>query len=552
MKFRLTAGCALALSATPLLAAEPDVASIDRVRADVEFLANDLLEGREAGTRGHEIAALYVASRFKALGLEPAGDEGTYFQQVTLRAATLVPEQSSVVLTRGGKARTLPANLLRPRPSLSATDVTMEGELVFAGYGLDAPSLGIDDYEGLDVKGKIVVVLEGAPPGLPADIKSHLDKSRSDMAAAHGAIGYIAVSTSAADRARRFYEMGETYPSSSWISPDGSTGALADGLKLRVSISPEGAETLFEGSDVSLDKLYDLARGDAAQLPRFALPGTLKAHAVSTWDDFTSPNVVARLPGTDPALADEHVAIVAHLDHLGTSEGDHGHGGYGRLGDKETKDKVYNGALDNAAGVAGMLEAARMFVEGEGPQQRSMLFMAVTAEEKGLLGAGYFADNPTVPVEDIIGVISSDMPVPLYDFGDIVAFGTEHNTLSETIAAAAGTLGVSLSPDPMPEQSIFTRSDHYQFARKGIPATLLFTGYGNGGQEIWADFFSRCYHKQCDDLSLPIKWDMLARFATINYRIANMLADANGRPLWYADSPMSEMLAPGAARAKRP
>ena len=246
------------------------------------------------------------------------------------------------------------------------------------------------------------------------------------------------------------------------------------------------------------------------------------------------------LPGSDPKLKSEYVAMMGHLDHLGLKKDA-----------KPGEDNVYNGALDNASGVATLIEAARGFVESGKPPRRSVLFVVHTGEEMGLLGADYFASHPTVPIGQIVGGVDLDMPVPLYQFTDVVAFGGDHSTIGAAVAEAGKAMNISVSPDPMPEQAIFTRSDHYRFVERGVPAILLFTGYGNGGKEKFDDFFKNHYHSLSDDTKLPILWDAAARYAEFNYRIARQLADADARPMWYQGNYFGNLFAPGTARASR-
>jgi Zn-dependent M28 family amino/carboxypeptidase len=250
--------------------------------------------------------------------------------------------------------------------------------------------------------------------------------------------------------------------------------------------------------------------------------------------------VIARLPGTDPVRAAENVVLMAHLDHLGV-----------KPDAKAGEDRIYNGALDNAAGVATMLEAAREFVASGRRPARSILFIANTGEEKGLLGADYLAVHPPVPAPSIVSVVDLDMPLPLYDFTDVIAFGADHSTLARTVAQAGKAMGISVSPDPMPQESIFVRSDHYSFVRRGVPAILLMTGYANGGEPVWKHFMANIYHSPADDLSQPIQWRSLARYGMLNTAIARALADDPERPRWYAGDYFGDRVAPGQPRATR-
>jgi Zn-dependent M28 family amino/carboxypeptidase len=272
----------------------------------------------------------------------------------------------------------------------------------------------------------------------------------------------------------------------------------------------------------------------------FALRSRLSVKAESKWEDFSSPQIVGMIPGSDPRLASEYVFLMGHLDHLGLKDNP-----------APREDAIYNGALDNAAGIATMIEAARHFVEAGNKPRRSVLFMANTGEERGLLGASYYIAHPTVPVKQIVAAVDLDMPLLLYDFTDIVAFGADHSTVARTVAQAARGMGISVASDPMPEQTIFVRSDHYQFVRGGVPAILLFTGYANGGKAKWEDFFAKTYHKPNDDMSQPINWNAGARYAKLNYEISRILADADQRPLWYRGDYFGERFAPGQPRAAR-
>jgi Zn-dependent M28 family amino/carboxypeptidase len=261
----------------------------------------------------------------------------------------------------------------------------------------------------------------------------------------------------------------------------------------------------------------------------------------SSWTDITGREVIAILPGSDPKLASEYVVLMGHLDHLGV-----------KANAKAGEDRIFNGALDNAAGIATMLEAARAFVQAGYRPRRSIMFIANTAEEKGLLGSDYFAHNSTVPIGNIAAVVDLDMPLLLYDFTDVVAFGAEHSTVADAVARAAREMNVALSPDPMPEQHIFVRSDHYSFVKQGVPAVLLMTGFANGGEAQWSAFLNGAYHNVNDDMKQPIHWQQGARYARLNYLISRELADTDERPRWYRDDFFGDVYAPQAPKARRP
>ena len=532
MFHRRLAGLALLLSAAGAAAATPwagQDAAANRVHATVQFLADDLLEGRGTGTRGHEIAAAYVASQFEALGLKPGGENGGWYQWVPFRRATNVPGAARASL---GKSALGP-NDITVRPSLTEKVRDVTAPLVFVGYGLGDARLGTDDYAGLDTRGAIVVAFSGTPDGLPSDVAAHLSQFKDEIALAHGAVGMIEIGRSdvAGLRERPF---GSDRPLTGWVDSAGQSGG---GSALRLSAS----ERLFAAAPKRLAAVRAEASRKGARPHGFALRQTLSIHAESAWEDFRSPEVIGVLPGADPLLKSENVLLMGHLDHLGIKKN-------ARPGE----DSIYNGALDNAAGVSTMLEAAREFVDSGRRPRRSVMFIANTGEELGLLGAGYFAAHPTVPLANIAGSVDLDMPVPLYPFTDVVAFGGEHSTLLDAIRAAGRDMGVGISPDPMPEQGVFTRSDHYQLVKKGIPAVLLFTGYANGGKEKWDDFFAHRYHQVGDDLTQPIDWAALARYARFNYLISRHLADADRRPVWYKGDYFGDLFQPGGPRAPRP
>ena len=522
---------ALLIGAAPPPAKVVDSPAAERIRAHVEFLASDLLEGRDTGSRGHEIAANYVASEFRQLGLVPGGTNGGWFVRVPFRKATLqgTPKLS---LTSGGRTTALEIGKdAAVRPSLIDQRLSLpETPLVFVGYGVSDRRLGIDDYAGLDLRGKIAVGLGGPVPGIPSEIASHLSSTQGEVAAAHGAVGFISIDdpTTAAQDVQRFSKR----PVTDWVGRPST-------IKARVAASAEVADRLFQSAPMPLRRVRALA---AARKPikGFNLASRLSITAQSDWQDFTSPEVIAVLPGSDPKLAAEHIVLTGHLDHLGL-----------KTSAKPGEDSIYNGALDNAAGVATLIEAAREFVQSGKRPRRSVMFVANTGEEIGLRGADYLSLHPTVPADSIVGLVDLDMPLLLYDFTDVVAFGSDHSTIAKAVAAAGKGMGISVSPDPLPEETLFVRSDHYPFVKRGVPAVFLMTGFANGGQRIWRRWLDDTYHSVKDDLSQPIRWQQGARFAELNYRIARTMADADQRPMWYAGDYFGETFAPAQPKAHR-
>ncbi|WOK37865.1 M28 family metallopeptidase [Sphingomonas sp. C3-2] len=538
---RLTSASALALAliattAQAEPAPQPQFAP-EAVRAHVDFLADDLLEGRNTGTRGYDIAAKYVATRYEALGLKPAAD-GKWYQQVPFAELTLT-KTPEATLTVGGKTFTHGKDVLIG-VGAGEEKLTLGAPVVFVGFGIDSPGQGFDDYAGLDVKGKIVVALSGFPKGTPSDLGAHLANSKAKMASDRGAIGMITVNTRERLKMRPWARSVESAfePSIAWTEADGTPHRAAPGLRATASVDTPAAQALFAGAPRSLDKILTEAERKNARIAGFALKPEVRVERTLTRRNFTSPNVVAMLPGSDPALANEYVLLMAHLDHVGIDESKEG-------------DKIHNGAMDNAAGIATMLEVARAMANAPIKPRRPILFAAVTAEEKGLLGSEYLAHNPLTRAGKVVSVVNLDMPVLLYDFNDVIAFGAERSTLGPIVQKAAAGAGVTLSPDPMPAEGLFTRSDHYRFVQQGIPSVFLMTGFGNGGEKAFKDFLATHYHRVSDQTDLPIDWNAAAKFTRINYEIATAIADADTAPRWYAKDFFGDTFAPGADKVEK-
>jgi len=532
---------ALALAAASVCAAavaqpaQPEFRP-ETFKAHVEFLADDLLEGRDTGTRGYDIAARYVATRFEALGLKP-GANGSWYQQVPFAIANLSGEAPRVTI--GGQTFTHGRQVLVAPTTIEASQ-NVAAPVVFVGYGLDSPANGFDDYRGLDVKGKIVAVLTGAPVGTQSEMGAHLNAEKARMAEKRGAIGMVSIPTRQ-DLERRSWarrvEMSKG-PSMSWIGADGQPFSRAPGIRVGATLDLPAAEALFAGSRRTLAAVLDEAARQSGKPRGFALKPRLGIQRQSEIKRITSPNVLAVLPGSDPKLAGEYILLMAHLDHDGVDPALQG-------------DKIYNGAMDNATGTATLLEVARAMAQSGTRPKRSILFAAVTAEEDGLLGSEYLARNPVVGSGKVVGVVNLDMPVLLYDFQDVIAFGSDHSTLGPIVSRAVAQANVKLSPDPLPQEGLFTRSDHYRFVQAGVPSVFLMTGFGGEGATRFRDFLSTHYHKPSDETDLPFDWNAAAKFARINYLIAREIADAAQAPRWYADSFFGKAVGGDRPRATR-
>ncbi|QSX74250.1 M20/M25/M40 family metallo-hydrolase [Lysobacter arenosi] len=494
-----------------------------RIEADVRFLADDLLEGREAGTRGYDLASLYVAQRMRATGLAPAGDEGSYFQRVPMLRGVIQAEGNELVINRDGRSRALVfREQFLPNVNYNQADAHVEAQAVFVGQGVHAPELDQDDFAGVDVKGKVAVLFNGAPARFDNDRRAFYSSSRTkaEELVRRGAVGVIVVQSDEDEKKRPWARA-----ASNWNRPGmrlrGSDGMGIDTwpqLKVAASVSAASADALLSANGRTAKGLFQELRD--GKLRAFDLPGKVKLAARTQITPVDSRNVVARIDGTDAAKKSEYVVFSAHLDHVG-------------IGAPVNGDAIYNGALDNALGIAVMLEAANRLVHSPEPTQRSLLFVAVTAEEKGLLGAEWFARNPTVPRESLVANVNMDMPMLLAPTADVVPIGIEHSSLQALVQQAAKEVGVDLSPDPSPEEVVFVRSDQYAFIRAGVPAVYLDGGYkGEGAQKIQEEFLRQRYHQPGDDINQPIQYGDAARLARLNARIGSLIADAPQRPAW--------------------
>jgi Zn-dependent M28 family amino/carboxypeptidase len=515
----------LFLARAPVGATAPELSG-HRVRAHVEFLGDDLLEGREAGTRGFDIAARYGATQLKLAGFSPAADDGTYFQTVPLRRTTLTA--SSLSAGPSGSALTplrVPDQAMVMVNSRQA-QVDLTAPLAYVGYGVTAPTLKHDDYAGLDVTGRVAVVLFNAPEAFPTELRAHFGSSQQKlrMAADHGAVGVIIV-IGPQDESRFPWERMKQYlraPQYSTVQPDGQAAMAEPRISALAYVNRDGFTRLLQGAPFTADEAFAAAQGGRSLSA--ALPSVVRISATSAHEDTSSENVAGRLEGSDPALSGSSVLLTAHLDHLGVDP---------TRGD----DKIFNGVYDNATGCATVLEVAHAFGTAATRPRRSVIVVLFTGEEKGLLGSDYMARNPLKAAGRVVADINLDMAVFMTAARDVVAFGREDSTLAPVIERAAAAEGFTLSPDPMPEQNIFVRSDQYSFVKRGIPSTYLFPGFTAtdprvNGREVFESYLHGHYHQPSDDLSLPFDEAAAGRFASLNYRIAREVADDPVAPSW--------------------
>jgi Peptidase family M28 len=499
----------------------------EALRADMLFLADDLLEGRGTGTRGHEIAAKFMASEFEAMGLEPAGDNGNYFQSVPLRSIRPDEERTTLSILRDGKEQAL----IFRQDFISVgdpgrEDISVEAPVLYVGFGVTAPEQGYDDYAGVEAKGKIVAYLSGAPPRFEPAMRAHYSSgaAKAANATAHGAVGRILLDSPALEQLYPFKDRVSdlAFPDMRWLDAHGQPNDYFPALRSTAIPNMEVTARLFEGSGKSPEEIYTAAKNGSPS--SIALPVIAKIKTVSKFEEFRSPNVVARLQGSDPKLRGEYVVYTAHLDHLG-------------IGEPVNGDKIYNGALDNASGSACLLEIARAYSQMNPRPRRSILFVAVTGEEEGLLGSDYFAHNPTVAKSGLVANINMDGAALLWPLEDVTALGGEHSTLDAAVHEAAARLKIDVSPDSHPEQVIFVRSDQYSFVKQGIPSVLLHSGIKSSNPKIDPDeirktWFATTYHKPQDDMSQAFDFRSGTRYARYSFLVGYLVAQHNEKPAW--------------------
>jgi hypothetical protein len=498
--------------------------------AHVCYLADDAMAGRYPGTEGHRKAVEYVSAEFERCGLKPAGTGG-YLQPVKFETRQVVPEKSSLSLVLDGEMQPLVLGedaTISPRSGASSVDAPM----AFVGYGIDIPEAHYSDTAGIDLTGKIAVYVNAPPPvEVSGNIRAHYSSGVERWAALRraGAIG-VAVIANLRNAGRQASPRGgpsvrpSAGPPAMAISLADPSLREAEGQAIAVSIFPSGAEKIFAASGHNFAEIESLARS-GAPLPHFPLGVSLRARVAIRNGELEAPNVIGVLPGSDKKLGREYVVLSAHLDHLGVGRGVNG-------------DDIYNGAMDDASGVASVLEIARLMQESHARPKRSILFLAVTGEEEGELGSRYFVRHPTVPAKNIVADINLDMFLPLYPLKVIEVQGLTESTLGDQIRAAAAASGVAVQTDREPDQNRFIRSDQYSFIRQGIPALAFKFGYefGSPEEKTRTAWVRTRYHLPSDDLNQPVDKAAAATFDRIILSLLERVADRRARPHWAPDS----------------
>src|SRR5271167_2129661 len=489
----------------------------------VKVLASDDMEGRETGSEGLRKAAAYIVEQLKNDGLQPAGSNG-FYQPVKLVSRQIDESGSSLALVRNGKDEPLVLGadaMFSTRVDL-APDV--DAPLVFVGYGIRVPEKDYDDFAGLDLKGKVAVIISGSPSEMPSALASHY-QSTSERAQAlreAGAVGMISIPNPASmDIPWSRMTLARERPSMALADPGLNE---SQGIKLVVVFNPADADKLFDGSPYKFQQLADLAK-QRKELPRFPLTASIKARATVIQKDVESANIVATLPGADPKLKDEYVVLSAHMDHLG-------------IGEPINGDRIYNGAMDNGSGSALVLDIANSLQHSQLKLKRSVLLVFLTAEEKGLLGSKYFAATPTVPKGSIVADINTDMFLPIFPLKVLTVYGLDESSLGGMVRQVGQQEGVQVQPDPEPLRNTFIRSDQYSFIRQGIPSLAMSVGFKPGSPEAAAHkkWLTERYHTPSDDVNQPVDLVAAGKFEDIVQELAVKVASDPQRPRWNKDS----------------
>ncbi|HEX4541836.1 MAG TPA: M28 family metallopeptidase [Candidatus Acidoferrum sp.] len=492
--------------------------------AHVKFLADDSLEGRNTGSEGLRKAEAYAVEQLQKAGLEPDGVNG-FYQPVRFTQFQVDESKSSLALVSNGESTPLSfADDAFIGTRSTRKSVNLTAPLVFIGYGLKIPEQNLDELAGLDLKGKIVVYLAGSPADIPTALSSHYQTAgeRWKSLQAAGAIGTITIPNPASmDIPWSRISLNRNQPSMDLADAEFNE---TPGLQLGVTFNPASAEKLFAGSAHTFAEIAALGK-DRKPLPHFLLAVSLKANAVVQSTNIESANIVAKLPGTDPALKNEFVVLSAHIDHLG-------------IGAPINGDRIYNGAMDNGSGSALVMDLAASLKAHPEKLQRSILFLLVTAEEKGLLGSKYFAAHPTVPLKSSIADVNVDMFLPIVPLKILTIQGIDESDLGPRAVAIAQSMGVKPIADPEPLRNRFIRSDQYSFIKKGIPAIKADVGFelGTPEQKIFKDWLTNRYHAPSDDVNQPVDLGAAALYEEFTRRLLLDAANTPARPQWKPNS----------------
>lgn len=498
----------------------------NNIQANMTFLADDLLQGRQPGTNGFALASKYIASEMQSIGLKSVENNGSYIQKVHLLKGIVNKLENQFIVKTGNREEVLISDIdYQLRPNLNHSISEIEAPLMFLGYGVSAPELGYDDYKNIDVKNKIVVVFNQAPSQFANNERAYFGRldTKTQIALEHGAIGIITIEKSdltvkSWNEIARRLEQGSV----KWLNRENKPNNAFEKIKISATVQSAFAEKLFAKANKKIQEVLNQIKSGTPQ--SFDLKTEAKIKVVTNIYPVESNNLIGIIPGTDPVLKNEYIVYASHFDHFGVSKPING-------------DSIYNGAHDNAAGVSILLEIARTYSKLNVKPKRSIVFAFVTGEEMGLLGSDYFVNNSALK-DKIIANISMDMPFIFHPVIDIVPYGAQHSSLNTIVQAAAKTLKIKVSPDPIPEEGVFMRSDHFSFVKKGIPALFIKSGFmttttDTVNREITDKAWrATIYHTPQDDMSQEFDFNAAVSHVKINFLIGLLTANAIEKPRW--------------------
>src|SRR5262245_8729440 len=490
----------------------------------VKVVADDSMEGRETGSLGLRKAEAYAVEQLKRAGLEPAGTDG-FYQSIRFVQRQIDEGNSYAFLSKDGQSNPVAlGDDAYFSTRVEGSDEEINAPLVFAGNGLQVPESQLDELAGLELKGKVVVYLAGSPAAVPGSLAAHYGglAVRWRAYASAGALGIVVIPNPASmDIPWSRASLNRRHPSVDLADPEFNEVA---GLKVALIFNPVAADALFAGSGHSFSEVAALGR-DRKELPHFALAVSLKAQAAIEKAKIESANVVAKLTGNDPKLKNEYVVLSAHIDHVG-------------IGEPVNGDRIYNGAMDNGSGTAAVLDIAASLKQHPEKLKRSVIFLLVTAEEKGLLGSKYFAAKPTVDAKAIVTDINIDMFLPIVPLKVLRVQGINDSTLGNSVTAIGKSFGVKTVPDPEPLRNLFVRSDQYNFIRHGIPSVIMDVFYepNSPDAQTFKDWLTQRYHAPSDDTDQPVDLHSAALYEEIVRRLLVETTNDSQRPQWKPDS----------------
>lgn len=519
----------VAAQSTKKLKSILDNVSPDAIKGNMSFLADDLLEGRQPGTRGFLLASKFVETQFIASGLKPAINGSSYIQKVPLQKSLIDEDESSFTIITDDKEEKLTyGKEFIISPYFGAEKLNIKAPLAFVGFGITAPEFNYDDYQDIDVKGKIVVYINEAPKTFPTSERAYYTTADAKYSEAikRGAVGVISFSLPSNKRSTWEASVKRSKQGSfKWINNQSVAANSYPALKAVATFNNAYVEKLFVATPTGIQKIYELAE----QGNSLSFPLNISANIVvkTNSGSVESSNVAGIIEGSDPTLKNEYVVYSAHLDHFG-------------IGVPVENDSIYNGAHDDASGVSILLEIVKAYRSLSIPPKRSVIFAVVTGEESGLLGSDYFVNNQPVTGK-IVANLAIDMPFFFHPVLDIVPYGADHSSLGKQTEKAAKILGLKISPDPFPDQVVFIRSDHYSFIKKGIPALFIKSGFMTVASDT-ADraksdvgWRSTIYHTPKDDMNQPFDFKAATTHVKVNFLIGYLVGNESSAPVWNKD-----------------